>query len=127
MTYEIIRTDAADELYTDERCYILELSNASTDEALSIARARVEPNVTTALHRLEGVVERYVILQGHGSVEIGGSGPEQVAAGDVVIIPAGVSQRIANTGEIDLVFLALCTPRFRPPCYIDLEAADSTA
>jgi mannose-6-phosphate isomerase-like protein (cupin superfamily) len=40
-----------------------------------------------------------------------------VSAGDVVIIPPGARQRIANTGPADLRFLALCTPRFRPENY----------
>ena len=125
MNYEILRPDAADEFYTDERCHILELSNSAKDDALSIARARIEPRVTTALHRLEGTVERYVVLEGSGVVEIGGGAPERVAAGDVVMIPAGVSQRVTNSGDGDLVFLALCTPRFRPRSYVTLEDADA--
>jgi mannose-6-phosphate isomerase-like protein (cupin superfamily) len=28
-----------------------------------------------------------------------------------------VAQRVTNTGEEDLVFLAICTPRFRPENY----------
>ena len=125
MEYKIFRPDAADELYTDERCHILELANSAEDDALSIARARVEPHVTTALHRLEGTVERYVILEGTGMVEIAGGAPERVAAGDVIVIPAGVSQRVTNSGDGDLVFLALCTPRFRPQSYVSLDGADA--
>ena len=41
------------------------------------------------------------------------------------MIPAGCRQRITNTGRDDLVFLALCTPRFVPASYEDLE--DGTA
>ena len=44
-----------------------------------------------------------------------------VGAGDVVVIPAGCPQRIRCVGEQVLVFLALCTPRFVPGCYEDLE------
>jgi len=123
---KIFRPDAADEYYTDERCHILELSNSAADDALSIARARVAPHVTTTLHRLDSTIERYVILEGVGMVEIAGGAPERVAAGDVVVIPAGVSQRITNSGDRELVFLALCTPRFRPENYADLEGADAT-
>ncbi len=126
MNYKIFRPDAADEIYTEERCHILELSNSAADDGLSIARARVEPNVTTALHRLAGTIERYVILQGQGLVEVGGGAPERVAAGNVVVIPAGASQRITNTGNVDLVFLALCTPRFRPQNYANVEVADAS-
>ena len=117
----VIRPNPKSEYYTEERCHILELSNLSADEALSIARARVEPGVTTALHRVRGTAERYVILSGQGEVEVGTDGPAAVGEGDVVLIPAGVDQRIANTGDVDLVFLALCTPRFRPENYQDTE------
>jgi mannose-6-phosphate isomerase-like protein (cupin superfamily) len=40
--------------------------------------------------------------------------------GDVVVIPAGVPQRISNAGPSDLEFYEVCTPRFRPEAYIDL-------
>ena len=46
---------------------------------------------------------------------------KRLAAGDVVVIPAGCPQQIRNDGEDDLVFLAICTPRFVPECYRDLE------
>lgn len=117
----VINPDEASEYGTEERCYILEMSNSSTDEALSIARARVEPGVTTAWHRVEETAERYVILSGEGRVEIEGLPPEPVARGDVVIIPPDARQRIMNIGRDDLVFLALCTPRFRPERYIHDE------
>ena len=42
----------AREFLTPERCHILETYNTATDHALSIARARVEPNATTAWHVL---------------------------------------------------------------------------
>ena len=121
MRVEILRPDSKDEYPTSERCHILEMSNSSADEALSIARARVEPGVTTAWHRVAGTAERYVILEGEGRVELEGLAPEKVTVGDVVLIPSNVEQRITNTGESDLVFLALCTPRFRAENYKHLE------
>ena len=117
----LLRFDPAAEFWTDERCHILELSNGVHDEAASIARARVEPGVVTRWHRLEGVVERYVILEGTGQVEVGDLPPQPVMPGDVVLIPAGCRQRIANAGRVDLVFLAVCTPRFEPAFYQDAE------
>ncbi|HMS81746.1 MAG TPA: hypothetical protein PKC20_19920 [Burkholderiaceae bacterium] len=36
-------------------------------------------------------------------------------------LPPMCRQRIANTGETDLLFLAICTPRFEPGCYESLE------
>ena len=38
-----------------------------------------------------------------------------------VRIPAGVRQRIRNTGPTDLVFLCICTPRFEQSAYRELE------
>ena len=113
----ISRNHATSENYFEERCYITEWWNSPRDEEASIARARVEPGVTTRMHRLKGVTERYVILEGAGRVEVGTLPPEAVGPGDVVVIPPGVSQQITNTGPSDLVFLAICTPRFTPDVY----------
>lgn len=113
--------DPGAEVYTPEQCYILELSNIADDPAVSIARARVAPGVTTRWHRLSGTIERYVILEGTGRVEIGGLPPQEVRAGDVALIPPSCRQRIANIGGGDLVFLAICTPRFSPDCYEDID------
>lgn len=121
MRPEILRPDPDKEIDTQERCYILEMSNSSADEAMSIARARVEPGVTTAWHRVAVTAERYVILEGEGCVELEGLPPEAVGVGDVVLIPPSIGQRITNTGAVDLVFLALCTPRFRPENYEHIE------
>ena len=117
----IRRWDQNDEFYTPERCYITELQNKDTDEACSIARARVISGVTTKLHALRDTTERYVILEGQGAVEIDGCDPITVSPFDVVNIPAGVSQKITNTGSSDLIFLCICTPRFRRENYLDLE------
>ena len=118
----VCRWDQGNEFYTPERCYITELQNEDTDKACSIARARVLPGVTARLHALRDITERYVILEGQGAVEIDGCGPITVSPFDVVNIPAGVSQRITNTGSSDLIFLCICTPRFRAESYLDLES-----
>jgi mannose-6-phosphate isomerase-like protein (cupin superfamily) len=111
------------EYYFEEGCHILELSNTEGDPPVSIARARVPPGVTTKHHRLHGIVERYLILEGEATVEVGGLGQEPVGPGDVVLIPAGCPQRITNRGTGDLTFLAICTPRFTPRAYEALEEA----
>ena len=115
------RTGCPREYFFREGCWITELWNSSRDEALSIARARVEPGIVTRWHRLQGITERYLIVSGSGRVEVAKRKPRRVRAGDVVHIPPGARQRIANTGREDLVFLAICTPRFRPTAYRDLE------
>ena len=121
----VIRPDEAAEYPFREGCRILELLNAPADPALSIARARVPAGATTRWHRLRDTTERYLLLAGTGRVEVGTEPPAEVGPGAVVVIPAGCRQRITNTGRDDLVFLALCTPRFVPASYEDLE--DGTA
>ena len=113
----ISRVAAHVEFRTDERCYIVERWNDPQDPACSIAQARVDPGVSTVWHRLDGVVERYRILAGQGLVEVGELPPTRVSPGDVVVIPAGVRQRITNTGEQELLFDCVCTPRFTSACY----------
>lgn len=127
----ILRASATAEYWFEEGCYITEWLNSPDDPLLSIARARVTPGVTTRLHRLVGVAERYVILQGQGRVELVGPDGELTSAdhyvsdvepGDVVVIAPMVSQRISNIGDTDLVFLALCTPRFTRAAYESTES-----
>ena len=118
----IIHAEAGQEYFFEEGCYILELSNSAEDPELSVARARVPEGVTTRRHRLVGITERYVIQQWQGMVEIGDADAVPVSQGDVVIIAPGESQRIMNSGSGDLVFLALCTPRFVQSAYEDTQA-----
>lgn len=117
----VARFDPDTEYPIAERCAIVELSNVPEDPAVSIARARVAPGVVTAWHRLRGTVERYVILEGRGRVEVGDLPPAEIGPGDTVLIPAMCRQRIANVGPGDLLFLAICSPRFVPECYESLE------
>ena len=121
MRAEVLKSSAKDEFETQERCGILEVANDSGDEFVSIARARLGGGGMTALHRLSGVAERYLIVSGKGRVELDGQAPIDVEEGDVVRIPPGVTQRIANTGTGDLVFYCICTPPFRQDCYQTLE------
>lgn len=121
MQSRIVRANEASEYLTEERCHILELSNSEADPDVSVARARVEPGVTTKLHRVAETAERYVVLSGQGEVHVEGLSQQAVASGDVVIIPPGVAQSIKNTGSDDLVFLCVCTPRFEWSNYRALE------
>ena len=120
------RADRRAEFATPERCRILELSNSADDPDVSIARARVARGTTTRWHRVVGAAERYVILEGTGRVEVGSLAPQEVRAGDVVLIPPSCRQRIANIGTGALVFLCICTPRFRPEDYEDIEGDAAT-
>jgi mannose-6-phosphate isomerase-like protein (cupin superfamily) len=109
------------EFFIEEGCFITELHNSDRDAGCSIARARVAPGMTTKLHCLRDIIERYVILAGTGEAEVGDKGAVAVEAMDVVLVPAGVPQRISNKGATDLVFLCICTPRFVTDNYLDLD------
>jgi|TARA_B110000438_G_scaffold147884_1_gene142451 mannose-6-phosphate isomerase-like protein (cupin superfamily) len=110
------------EYYFPEGCYILECLPHKKNPALSVARARVKPGVRTRLHSLDGTAEHYIIQSGEGRMFLGDDEEGQmVGPNDVVVIPPTVAQAIENTGKVDLVFLAVCTPSFEPTCYIDLE------
>jgi len=106
--------------WTSERCYILELLNSDHYPEVSIARARVEPGVTTEQHMIS-VHEVYVIEEGSGIMYLGDTPPFEVGPGDVVTIPKGAPQSIENIGEADLLFTCVCTPRFLQDCYTSLE------
>ncbi|NIP19171.1 MAG: cupin domain-containing protein [Xanthomonadales bacterium] len=115
----LFQRDENKEYWFEEGCYILELLNDPADPSVSIARARVPKRGTTAWHRLRDTTERYVILEGEGEVGIGDEAPQRAGPGDVVVIPPMVRQCIRNTGEEDLVFLAICTPRFERENYVE--------
>lgn len=113
-------SDDTGETLTRERCHVRELLNHADVPDVSLARCRVEPGVTTERHRL-GVDEWYVIERGRGRMRLGDAPPFEVAAGDGVAIPAGTAQCIENAGEVDLVFLCICRPRFTQATYEALE------
>lgn len=108
------------EFATPERCFITELLNHPSRPNASLARARVEPGVTTQLHALD-VEETYVIEAGSGIMEVDGE-RFRVGPGDSVLIPERVPQRIENDSLEDLIFLCLCRPRFRSEGYVNLES-----
>lgn len=99
------------EYYFKEGCFIEEWHNVPIDQQCSIARVRVEAGKSTKLHALKDTTERYVMLDGAAMVTVG-ENRWQVSQGDVVVIEPGVAQKIENQAQEDLIFLAICTPRF---------------
>jgi mannose-6-phosphate isomerase-like protein (cupin superfamily) len=118
MQPKIVKANSPNEYLTPEHCHIAE--NYS-DKGVSIARATVQPGVTTLAHHLVGIQEIYLITSGQGKVTIGGLEPTNVGVGDVVIIPPQTSQKVTNTGKTNLVFYCICTPRFTEACYVNEE------
>lgn len=120
MDFRIVRKEINREFFTDEQCFIIDSSDPS-DTSMSIAIARVEPGVTTVSHLLDGIDERYLIISGHGRMEVGDQAPADIRSGDIVYIPAGTKQRITNLGSDDLIFYCVCTPPFDSERYRSLE------
>jgi mannose-6-phosphate isomerase-like protein (cupin superfamily) len=123
------RANPSQEFETPERCWILEIANDKDDDELSISRARVSSGVTTEWHELRDTDKRYVIVNGNGYVEVGGLLSARVQPGGIVQIPANTTQHITNTGQEDLVFYCICTPRSIPHCYVrrsDLEDSEES-
>jgi len=121
MSRPILKAGTDEEFWTSERCYIRELINDKSIADFSLADSRIEPGVATEVHSLS-VREWYYIKQGTGLMEVGGGPQIEVGPGDTVEIPAGVSQRITNTGQSDLTLQCVCLPRFTPDCYQSLES-----
>lgn len=107
------------EFFTTEGCHISEVINQQDHPDVSLATARVQPGITTRWHTVEAR-EIYYVLSGGGRAEVGNE-IYDVLPGQAVSIPQGVRQRITNTGLEDLVFLCVCTPRFRQEGYVELE------
>lgn len=109
------------EYFFKEGCFIEEWHNTPADQNMSVARVRVEVGETTKLHALVNTTERYIILKGVAVVTVGDK-HWSVSRGDVVVIQPGVAQKIQNLGEQDLIFLAVCTPRFVLDNYKEIDA-----
>ncbi|MCT4624107.1 MAG: cupin domain-containing protein [Schleiferiaceae bacterium] len=110
------KTDLKKEFYTEEKCHITEMLNTPEIENVSVSRARVEPGVTTQNHALH-FDEIYYILEGRGEMQIDNGELKKIGPGELAFIKRGSSQRITNTEETDLIFLCICTPRFKPEGY----------
>ncbi len=109
-------TDQNKEFYIDEGCHIIEILNKSSHPDISISQARVEPHSTTEIHYLKDTVEIYYILSGSGTAYIDDQ-QIPVKSGDLIHIPKDINQYISNKSDVDLVFLCICTPRWKEEIY----------
>jgi len=122
MKPKIVKANCLNESPTLERCLVTENYSA---ENISIAQARVKPGITTLTHHLIGVNEIYLIMGGEGQVDVGDLPSTKVNSGDLIVIPAGCSQRISNIGKADLIFYCICTPKYTAECYCGEEEDES--
>lgn len=113
-------TDTSRQYLTEERCSIIEIINSINHPDVSIAQAKVAPGTTTADHSLQKTDEIYYILSGQGIAFLNKE-EYHLKKGDALFIPKGSHQSIQNTGDTELIFLCICTPRFEQQNYISHE------
>ena len=70
------------------------------------AEVTLEPGCSLGYHEHHGESETYYILSGEGEYDDNGT-KRTVKAGDVTHTPDGCGHALANTGNTDLVFMAL--------------------
>lgn len=70
------------------------------------AKVVIEPGCTLGYHEHHGESETYYILSGECEYDDNGT-KRTVKAGDVTHTPDGCGHALANTGNTDLVFMAL--------------------
>jgi len=101
-----------------DNCVLCELLHPKNSESYgvgqlsmgySISHAKVLKGEKSLPHRLVRSSEVYYILSGEGRMHIEDES-EVLSSGQGVYIPPGAVQYIENTGECDLVFLAVVSP-----------------
>jgi mannose-6-phosphate isomerase-like protein (cupin superfamily) len=80
----------------------------------SLAWARVKPGQETAPHSLK-YSEVYYILKGRGIMRFI-RGKQNVRTHDTIYLPPGAVQSIKNIGTVDLEFLCIVSPAWKPSC-----------
>jgi mannose-6-phosphate isomerase-like protein (cupin superfamily) len=102
------------EFTANDGCQIREWLHPKNDPVTlpySIAEARVEIGKSSYKHQLKQT-EIYIIQQGQGDMYID-EVKREVCEGDIVHIPAESTQWIKNTGQLELIFLAIVSPPWR--------------
>jgi mannose-6-phosphate isomerase-like protein (cupin superfamily) len=78
----------------------------------SLAHAVIPAGARSIRHHLVGSSEVYYVLSGSGTMHVDAD-VREVGPGDALLIPAGAVQFLENTGEEDLVFLAIVEPAWQ--------------
>lgn len=117
MNNQIFKEIAEKEYFSGEGCFINELFNEAEYNGASIAKASVEPGLTTENHLLKETDEWYYILEGKGEMFLDGKMIGVVSKGEIVHIPKNTPQFIKNAGTTNLVFLCFCVPAFKSDVY----------
>ena len=104
-----------DEIIAGDETILRELlhpGKAALGIRYSLAHATVKPGQSSVPHRLK-TSEVYYILEGQATMHVDDESAE-VHSGQAVYIPPNSTQYIQNTGNLDLKFLCIVDPAWRP-------------
>jgi len=79
----------------------------------SLARIIIPPGKSSSAHYHKISEETYYILQGEGQMQVNEK-DFKLHPGNACYLAPGDIHRIANEGDVDLEFLAVCTPAWVP-------------
>ena len=87
---------------------------------LTVTWVDVPPGAEQRAHSHEDAEQVYVIVRGHGRMQVAGD-VEEVSEGDLVFIPPATQHGIVNDGSETLVYVSAASP---PVSMAELDAAD---
>ena len=93
---------------------------AGKTERTSVARFTLEPGKGTGMSYCKIGEEYFLVISGHGVVEVGGES-SKVRAGSVVVLRPGVKHALTAAADSALEFYAITTPAFSPDDYVPVK------
>ncbi|MES2224118.1 MAG: cupin domain-containing protein [Patescibacteria group bacterium] len=96
------------------------LKDKELDLRYSFAHATIAPGNISLAHKLK-TSEVYYILKGKGLMYIDGE-EKEVSEGDIIYIPPFAEQKIKNIDNIDLEFICIVDPAWKPEDEIILNS-----
>jgi mannose-6-phosphate isomerase-like protein (cupin superfamily) len=76
---------------------------------LSVTWLEVPAGAEQALRSFEDGEQVYVVVRGHGAMSVAGD-TQQVAEGDLILVPPATDHSISNDGSEDLAFVSIQSP-----------------
>ena len=76
-------------------------------ENLVISMTVLHEDESTVGHSHNDAEEVYLFVEGNGEIQLDERGKEDVASGDIIMIPAGTFHRVFNKGKGDLRFISV--------------------
>jgi mannose-6-phosphate isomerase-like protein (cupin superfamily) len=98
------------------------IGNASPAQSArhSVAVITLPPGKSSALHMQPEAEESYLVTAGRAEIRVGEE-TFSLHEGTAVLIPSQAPRKIANSGDDDLVYVAVCVPAWEPTNTVPLE------